>query len=215
MDPKTPQAASGQERLEGPDIPRRRLLADAARGACLLGLGGAAAVLADRLLPHPGTPGSQAEMTGTAEMVWQIDPYTCTACGNCATQCVLDPSAVKCVNVNEICGYCDLCFGYFIDDPAERGLDADNQLCPTNAIRRKFIEEPYYEYAIDEPTCIGCGKCVKGCKAFGNGSMFLQVRHDLCLNCNECTIASACPVNAFRRVPADQPYLLKTKEHLG
>ena len=73
---------------------RRQVLAGAARGACLLGLGGAAAVLADRLVPGRRTAGSQAGMTGTAEMVWQIDPYTCTACGNCATQCVLEPSAV-------------------------------------------------------------------------------------------------------------------------
>jgi hypothetical protein len=30
-----------------------------------------------------------------------------------------------------------------------------------------------------------------------------------CLNCNECSIAVACPALAFRRVPADQPYLLR------
>jgi len=56
---------------------------------------------------------------------------------------------------------------------------------------------------------MGCGKCVKGCKTFGNGSLFLQVRHDRCLNCNECSIAAACPSGAFKRVPADKPYLLK------
>jgi len=192
-------------------ISRRKLLRGTVRGACLLGLGGAAAVLADR-----ATPGrDRSDMTGTAEMVWQIDPFKCVSCGNCSTYCVLDPSAVKCVNVFEICGYCDLCFGYFLDSPDVAGLGADNQLCPTNAIRREFIEEPYYEYTVDEPQCIGCGRCVKGCKAFGNGSMFLQVRHDVCLNCNECTIASACPVDAFRRVPANEPYLFKSKEHLG
>ena len=47
---------------------------------------------------------------------------------------------------------------------------------------------------------------------FGNGSLFLQVRHDRCLNCNECAIGRACPAQAFRRVPAEQPYLLKTRE---
>ena len=47
------------------------------------------------------------------------------------------------------------------------------------------------EYIIDEELCIGCAKCVKGCAAFGNGSLHLQVRHDRCLNCNECTIATA------------------------
>jgi electron transport complex protein RnfB len=197
------------------NITRRDLLSGTAKGACLLGLGGLAALVGDRLIPRQDQDPAKPDMTGTAEMVWQIDPYTCTACGSCATQCVLEPSAVKCVNWFKICGYCDLCFGYFVDDPAERGLDADNQLCPTNAIRRKFIEEPYYEYTIDEPLCIGCGRCVKGCKAFGNASMYLQVRHDLCLNCNECTIASACPVHAFRRVPADRPYLLKSEERGG
>ncbi len=176
-----------------------------------MGLGATAGVLADRVVPGE----DRSEMTGTAETVWQLDPYKCVSCGTCATKCVLDPSAVKCVNLMEICGYCDLCFGYLLDSPEERGFDADNQLCPTNAIVRKFIEKERFEYTIDEPRCIGCARCVKGCKAFGNGSMFLQVRHDVCLNCNECTIASACPVDAFRRVPADQPYLLKSRGHLG
>ena len=188
-------------------ITRRQVLSGGARGATILALGGASGVLIDRMIPPEDAHGEQAEMTGTAEMVWQIDPYVCTACGNCETYCVLEPSAVKCVNLFEICGYCDLCFGYFIDDPAERGLDSDNQLCPTNAIRRKFIEEPYYEYTIDESLCIGCGKCVKGCTTFGNGSLFLQVRHDRCVNCNECSIAVACPADAFVRVPADRPYI--------
>jgi electron transport complex protein RnfB len=57
--------------------------------------------------------------------------------------------------------------------------------------------------------CVGCAKCVKGCNAFGNGSLFLQVRHDRCLNCNACAIARACPSDAFRRISADQPYILK------
>jgi electron transport complex protein RnfB len=86
---------------------------------------------------------------------------------------------------------------------------AENQLCPTSAIVRTFVEDPYYEYTIDEDLCIGCGVCVKGCASFGNGSLYLQVKHDLCVNCNECAIARACPAHAFRRVPADQPYILK------
>jgi electron transport complex protein RnfB len=57
--------------------------------------------------------------------------------------------------------------------------------------------------------CIGCGKCVTGCSAFGNGSLFLQVRHDRCLNCNSCSIARSCPSNAYKRVPAHDPYILK------
>jgi electron transport complex protein RnfB len=35
------------------------------------------------------------------------------------------------------------------------------------------------------------------------------VRHDRCLNCNECSIAVACPSQAFVRAPAEDPYLLK------
>ena len=50
----------------------------------------------------------------------------------------------------------------------------------------------YFEYTIDEGLCIACGKCVVGCRLM-NGSLFLQVRHDRCLNCNECSIAVACP----------------------
>jgi electron transport complex protein RnfB len=126
---------------------------------------------------------------------------------------VLEESAVKCVQVYAICGYCDFCPGYFELGASVLEPGAENELCPTGAISRTFVEEPYYEYTIDESLCIGCAKCVKGCAAFGNGSLFLQVRHDRCLNCNECAIAVACPSGAFRRVPADRPYLLKGEEH--
>lgn len=142
-------------------------------------------------------------------MVWQLDPALCVQCGKCATACVLSPSAVKCVHTHSICGYCRLCFGYFQPSPKALNTGAENQLCPTGAIQRKFVEEPYYEYTIDEERCIACARCVKGCGAFGNGSLYLQIRHDRCVNCNECAIAKACPAGAFRRVPAESPYLLK------
>ncbi len=86
---------------------------------------------------------------------------------------------------------------------------AENLRCPTDALRRSFVEDPYYEYVIDEARCIGCAKCVNGCTTFGNGSLHLQIRHDRCKNCNECYIARVCPVDAFVRVPADNPYLIK------
>lgn len=86
---------------------------------------------------------------------------------------------------------------------------AENQLCPTAAIKRKYIEEPFFEYEIDEALCIGCGKCVKGCGAFGNGSLQLQVNHQLCVNCNQCAIARDCPAEAYSRVPAEDPYRFK------
>ena len=148
------------------------------------------------------------------DTVWQLDPEKCMQCGRCATNCVLTQSAVRCFHTHAMCGYCKLCFGYFQPDAAALSTAAENQLCPTGAIRRKFVEDPYYEYTIDHDLCIGCGKCVKGCNTFGNGSLYLQISHDICLNCNECSIARHCPADAFHRVPADRPYLLKGREVL-
>jgi electron transport complex protein RnfB len=108
-----------------------------------------------------------------------------------------------------MCGYCELCTGYFEPEPNALSTAAENQLCPVAALKRTSIEDPYFEYEIEEALCIGCGKCVEGCRSFGNGSLFLQVRHDRCLNCNECSIAAACPANAFSRVPAGQAYLYR------
>ena len=144
-----------------------------------------------------------------ADTVWQLDPDICMKCGNCSTQCILTPSAVKCVHAFDVCGYCDLCSGYLRPDVVSISTAAESRLCPTGAIKRTFIEDPYYEYTIDESLCIACAKCVKRCSSFGNGSLFLQVRHDRCLNCNQCSIARNCPSGAFRRVSSDNPYLLK------
>jgi len=178
---------------------RRGFVTDGVRVLGAIGVTGVAGFLAGRK--------GQAD-----ETLWQIDPGKCIACGNCATYCVLDVSAVKCVHSFDMCGYCELCTGYFEPQPNELSSGAENQLCPTGAIVRKFIEDPYYEYTIDEPLCIGCGKCVKGCSTFGNGSLYLQVMHDRCQNCNECAIAVACPSRAFVRVPAGRPYLLKHRK---
>jgi electron transport complex protein RnfB len=150
-----------------------------------------------------------ASRPGAEGMVWQIDPAKCIQCGRCATNCVLNPSAVKCVHTYEICGYCDLCSGYLYPGAKARDTGAENELCPVGALERKFIEEPFYQYTVDEGLCIGCAKCVKGCGQFGNGSLHLQVRRDLCVNCNECSIARNCPVDAFQRVPARRGYLFK------
>jgi electron transport complex protein RnfB len=141
--------------------------------------------------------------------VWQIDPHKCSQCGRCATECVLTPSAVKCVHAYSVCGYCDLCSGYHLPNVRRTDTAAEHRLCPVDAIRRSFVEEPFFEYSIDEALCIGCAKCVKGCGAFGNGSLHLQVRHDRCVGCNECAIAKACPADAFVRVQADVPYRMK------
>ncbi len=151
-----------------------------------------------------------AARPSTEATVWQIDPAKCLQCGLCATNCVQNPSAVKCVHSFQICGYCDLCSGYLQPGAKRRGSGAENELCPTGALKRTFVEEPFYQYTIDEELCVGCGKCVKGCGVFGNGSLYLQVKHDLCAGCNECSIARKCPANAFRRIPAGTGYLLKT-----
>ena len=174
---------------------RRDFINSGSRAAIVLSLGAIGGVLIGR-----STDG---------KLVWQLDASKCVQCGRCATECVLTPSAVKCVHVYDICGYCDLCGGYYRPDKMDLSTGAENQLCPTSAIERKFIEEPFFEYHINEDLCIGCGKCVKGCEAFGNGSLQLQVRHNLCVNCNECSIARNCPSEAFTRISADDPNLFK------
>jgi electron transport complex protein RnfB len=86
---------------------------------------------------------------------------------------------------------------------------AENLMCPTGAIRRAYVEDPYFEYTIDESLCNGCGKCAKGCNSFGNGSLYLQVKQDLCKGCNACKIADVCPSGAIQRVAYGMAYLLK------
>lgn len=179
-------------------IKRRDFLKSALHTAAGITIGGIAGLLIGR---H-----------SSEEMVWQLDPNICVQCEKCSLNCVLPHSAVKAVHSFSMCGYCDLCSGYLQPGAKSRDTGAENQLCPTGAIKRTFVEDPYFEYKIDESLCIGCGKCVKGCNSFGNGSLYLQVRHDRCLNCNECSIARSCPSGAFRRVPASRPYILRGDE---
>jgi len=174
---------------------RREFLQKSGRLALLLALG--------------GVGGWAATRSAKDEWVWQIDPFKCTQCGRCATDCVLSPSAVKCIHAYDLCGYCDLCGGYLKPDANQQSTAGENQLCPTSAIRRKYIEEPYFEYIIDEELCIGCAKCVKGCTSFGNGSLHLQIMHNICVNCNECSIARVCPSDAIKRIKASQAYKVK------
>jgi len=183
------------DKKEPKSIERRRFIRSGMQMALVVSLGGIASV-------------SLLKST-SKDLVWQIDPFKCVQCGRCAKECVMTPSAVKCVHSFNLCGYCDLCGGYLKPDPNARSTAAENQLCPTAAIQRKYIEEPYFEYVIDEKLCIGCAKCVAGCTSFGNGSLHLQVRHDRCKNCNECAIARVCPADAFQRVPRSTPYLIK------
>ena len=163
------------------------------------------------ILPLAFIPVALIKKTSTQGYVWQIDPLKCTQCGQCKTNCVLTPSAAKCVHAFQMCGYCDLCGGYLRQGVKTINTGAESQLCPTSAINRKFVEEPYFEYSIDEALCDGCAKCVKGCADFGNGSLYMQIRHNICVNCNECAIARTCPSNAVIRVPASEAYILKDK----
>ena len=70
---------------------RRGFFRDGARTVGSIALGTAAGFLA-------GRKGRKDEY------VWQIDPDQCMACGNCATYCVLDISAVKAVQFYPMCG---------------------------------------------------------------------------------------------------------------
>jgi electron transport complex protein RnfB len=182
------------------ELRRRDFLRDATRGAAVVGLTATAAAL----LPK----GAKAE-----EEVWQINPHKCTECGKCETHCVLKPSAVKAVHAFGLCGFCDLCTAYFKPEPFELHEGAENHMCPTDAIERRYVEEPYYEYKIDEDHCVGCAKCVDGCRTYGNGSMHLQIQHDICVDCDSCSINNACPSDAFVKVPASNPYLFKGEEN--
>lgn len=181
-------------------VSRREMMRTTARTGLFFGLLGAGGALAIRAKDAHG------------RMVWQIDPDKCISCGNCADHCVLETSAVKCVRKFSDCGRCNFCFGYYETSPqAEPNAGAEFQACPTDAIRRKHIGGPYYEYYIEEPLCIGCGICIKGCNRFGNGSMTLQIKQDLCLNCNQCTIAVTCPSEAIHRVTKEKAYAIETR----
>jgi electron transport complex protein RnfB len=184
-----------EQHQEGNKIDRRKFLNSGIRATIVLGIGGLGFGLLKNL--------------SAEELVWQLDASKCIQCGRCATSCIMTPSAVKCIHVYAMCGYCDLCGGFFRPETKQLTTAAENQLCPTSAIKRKFVEEPFFEYEIIENLCIGCGKCVKGCEAFGNGSLQLQVSHNLCKNCNQCAIARVCPADAFSRVPVKSPYLFK------
>ncbi len=185
---------------------RREFIDRSLRIAGVVGIGGAAVVLARR---------------AASNTVFQVDPAKCVACDLCRTSCVLSHSAVKAVNVFNECGYCQLCPAYFdvTSMPDEMGLPT-GKVCPQDALKRRIVgdideEDPnnnYYEYIVDESLCDGCGKCVKACKPpAGNGALRLEVRYDRCMECDSCSIQIACPENAIVRIPT--PGLPPVEEH--
>lgn len=180
------------------NISRKKFLTRVGRVTAVAALGAVAGFSLDKtLLKHK---------------VWQINPDKCTQCGRCADYCVLPISAVKCYHAHQMCGYCDLCGGYLKPESKTINTGAENQLCPTGAIKRAYVEDPYYEYTIDEDLCIGCAKCVKGCSSFGNGSLYLQIDRHLCKDCNVCSIARVCPADAIVQVSVNTPYNLRGQE---
>ena len=164
--------------------------------------------IAAGLLGSVGFLAAKKKITGDM-VVWQIDPEKCIGCGVCAYRCNKMVSAVKCFHNFAMCGYCDLCTGFFDPQPFARDEGAENQLCPVDAFSRREIEPPYFEYIVDHEKCVGCGKCVDGCFTLGNGSLFLQISQNECLQCNQCQIALHCPTKAIEQIPAKQTYLLK------
>jgi len=137
---------------------------------------------------------------------WQIDPDICTFCGLCETACVRQPSAVKAVNDQKKCANCVVCYGHIYDRnlPSER-IDRDGRrVCPYDAVRRTRLTgglDGAYLYTIGCDHCTGCAKCALECNRHGTKSMFLIIRPDLCLGCNDCSIARVCEPGAVERVP--------------
>ena len=120
-------------------------------------------------------------------------------------------SAVRAVNNFSACGRCYICPAYYKITSAvgPDGLPSE-KVCPRDAIERTPIgwidpDDPannFYEYTIDETKCNGCGLCVMECKEpAGLSSIVLEVRHNVCLDCNRCSIASVCPEDAYDRRP--------------
>ena len=185
---------------------RREVLGHAARGTGLLVLGGAVVYLTKK---------------AGADGAWAIDPTKCVnirlgatgveVCDKCATNCVLPLSAVRAVNEYSKCGRCCICPAYYdvASMPDEMGLPT-GKMCPRDALKRRIVGEVdeldpnnnYYEYTVDEALCDGCGKCVKTCQPpFGNGSLRLEIRYNLCYECDACTIQVACPEDAVVLIP--------------
>lgn len=182
------------------DSGRRKFLVKAGQAACACLLGGTTW----RVFFSPKNPDAEFDQPRT-RYAWQINPDKCTFCGKCATACVRKPSAVKAVNDQKKCSFCVVCYGHIIDQDIDSSkIDSHGKrVCPNDAVSRRHYSggpDGCFIYTIDDKRCIGCGKCAKRCNGYGTKSMFLLIRPDLCLGCNECAIADACPSHAIERV---------------
>lgn len=139
---------------------------------------------------------------------WQIDPEKCRYCGLCETACVRKPSAAKAVNDPKKCSNCVVCYGHITNKniASDQIESFGKRVCPHDAVRRKNFSgglDGMFLYSHDHARCTGCAECVKRCNTEGTGSMFMIIRPDLCLGCNECSIAVACPHDAIERIPRE------------
>ena len=180
---------------ESHDVSRRDFLRNVGRALTVCAVGG----LGYRLL---GSSDSNAPKTRYA---WQINEQTCTSCGACETACVRTPSAVKAVNDQQKCSFCVVCYGHIEDKSisSDKIMTEGKFICPRNAVTRTNYSggnDGTFIYDVDHKKCVGCGQCTKACNEHGSKSMFLIIRPDLCLGCNQCAIASACPSKSIDRL---------------
>lgn len=181
---------------------RRKSLETASHLLGIAALGGAVA----RIFSPPS---KDAEFIAQGRrFAWQIDPEKCQYCGACETACVRKPSAVKALNDPRKCSNCVVCYGHIADSKIDSDkIDSEGKrVCPVGAVERKNFSggvDGMFLYTQDPKKCVGCGKCVKRCNEHGTKSMFLVIRPDLCLGCNECAIAVACPYDAIERIPRE------------
>ena len=168
-------------------ISRRKILFTGAKALGPVLLGGSSLVS----LLHSATRGYE----------WRIDTSKCIACGKCSTTCVLGASAVRCVTVPVSNPHDTNCGAWYQPRARRRSDDAENRICPTNALRRIEHGDGACAYGVERELCNGCGDCVRQSRRSGDGSLALQVQQDLCMQCNECAIARQCPKSAWIRMP--------------
>jgi electron transport complex protein RnfB len=177
---------------------RRKFIMMAGRAACGLALGGVAyRVVSKHLIEDEAGPRTRH--------AWQIDPNKCKACDKCKTACVRTPSAAKAVNDQKKCSFCVVCYGHITNKhiASEKIMSEGKRACPRDAVVRiDYSNRPdgYFIYEIDDEKCDGCAICVGLCTKKGTKSMFMIIRPDLCLNCNNCQIAQNCPEKAIDKV---------------
>jgi electron transport complex protein RnfB len=193
---KSPASPTAEQSPPQQPVGRRSFLQWLGRGVCAVAISG----IAGRVLLS-----KKRDEQPPGRWAWQIDSDKCTFCGACATACIRKPSAVKCVVDQTICGNCVVCYGHIYNlNASSDQIEAQGKVCPVNAVRRMYFAgglDGYYLYDINFDKCTGCGACARECNKRGNKAMYLIIRPDICLDCNECAIVKACPSGAVKAVP--------------